>query len=152
MNIYEYSVKVFNKTITAVGFDIEDIAKCYPSAESIIRSGIHYFIGDGSDTAQSLTKATPVASAFTAVAGLSTGTSHTTIPETTDLTVAKPVSVAFNGPATATAWIWEMAGYTTLYDQIVTVRFETAGTYVMKLTAASDGGETDAQYLKITVT
>jgi len=45
-----------------------------------------------------------------------------------------------------------MAGYTTLYDQIVTVRFETAGTYVMKLTTASDGGETACQYLKIMVT
>lgn len=152
MKIYEYTVKVFNKTLTAVGFAIDDIAKCYPSAESIILAGTHYFIGDGGDTAQSLTKATPVASAFTAVAGSSTGTSHTSIPETTDITVAKPVSVAFNGPAAATAWIWEMDGYTTLYDQIVTVRFETAGTYVMKLTVASDGGETVSQYLKVTVT
>ena len=152
MNIYEYSVKVFNKTITAVGFDIEDVAKCYPSAESIIRAGVHYFIGNGGTDAQTLTKATPVASAFTAVAGSSTGSSHTEIPATADLTVAKPISVAFNGPATAAAWIWEMAGYTTLYDQIVTVRFETAGTYVMKLTTASDGGETASQYLKILVT
>lgn len=152
MNIYEYSVKVFNKTLTAVGFDIEDIAKCYPSAESIIRAGTHYFIGDGGSDAQSLTKATPVASAFTAVAGASTGTSHTTIPETADITVTKPISVAFNGPASASAWIWEMAGFTTLYEQIVTMRFEVAGTYVMKLTTASDGGETVAQYLKIMVT
>lgn len=152
MNIYEYSVKVFNKTLTAVGFDIEDVAKCYPSAESIIRAGTHYFIGSGVVEAQTLTKATPVASAFTAVAGVSTGTSHTEVPATADLTVTKPISVAFNGPASAAAWIWEMAGYTTLYDQIVTVRFETAGTYVMKLTTASDGGETASQYLKVVVT
>lgn len=152
MNINEYSVKIFGKTLTAVGFDIEDVAKCFPSAESIVRAGIHYFIGDGSTPAQSLTKATPVASAFTAISGSNTGTSHADIPSTADLTVTKPISVAFNGPAGASAWIWEMTGYTTLYEQIASVRFEVAGTFVMKLTAAGDGGESAPQYMKIMVT
>lgn len=152
MNIYEYTIKVFNKTLTAVGFDIEDVAKCFPSAESIVRAGTHFFIGNGTDTAQTLTKATPIASVFTGTGSSNTGTSHITEPTTADLTVAKPASVSFAGPIAASAWIWEMAGFTTLYDQTASVRFETAGTFVMKLTAASDGGESVPQYMKITVT
>ena len=152
MNINEYAIKIYNKIITAVGFNIDDIATCYPGAESITLSGTHSFIGDGTAVAQSLTKATPVTSSFTGASGSSSGSSHDAIPGTADFSVAKPVSVAFVGPATASSWIWEVAGFTSLYDQSVTFRFENAGTYVIKLTCASDGGQAAPHYMKITVT
>lgn len=152
MIVYEYSVKVFNKVLTTVGSDIEGIAKCYPSAESIVRAGVHYFIGDGGDDDQTLTKATPIASAFTGTDGTSSGSSHDSEPGPADLNLSKPVSVTFTGPAGASAWVWEMAGYSILYDRVATIRFEIAGTYVMKLTCASDGGESEPQYMKITIT
>lgn len=152
MIIYEYTVKIFQVSIAVIAFDIEDVAKNYPGAEIITRTGSHFFIGDGSEVAQSLTKATPVASAFTGSSGSSTGTSHDEIPVTADITIAKPASVAFTGPSSGSSFMWEMDGHTTLYGQSASVSFETAGTFVMKLTVASDGGQSDPNYMKITVT
>ncbi len=72
MIINEYSVLIFGVTVTALGFDTNDVAKYFPDAESVILKGSHYFIGDGSDTAQTLAKALPVACPFSATSGETT--------------------------------------------------------------------------------
>ena len=148
MMINEYAIKFSDLTITAVGFDIDDVAKCFPGADSITLQGTHSFIGDGSASVQSITKATPVASSFIST----TGSSHVTIPDTADITAVKPVTIPFTGNPAALVHAWEITGFDKLYGPQISPRFDAAGTYIVKLTASSDGGESVPQYMKITVT
>lgn len=151
MKLKEFNVKQYSQTFSVVAINIDDVSLCYPNAESIIQAGEHDFYGDGSLTDQTLTKATPITSAFTGVINATSFSSHTTIPETGDAGMSPGSSVAFHGPYGCISYKWEIEGFTSLYDQHVVFRFESAGTFIVKLTCISDGGEAAPQYAKIVV-
>lgn len=155
MIINEYSVLIFGVTVTVLGFDTNDVAKYFPDAESVILKESHYFIGDGSEVAQTLIKATPVTCPFNATSGSTTiAAAHSFDP---DPDPDPTLSIAEGSKVTCTrtdgnpvyviqwrvhaqvsgAWILQSTTTGNSFEQI----FPGSGTYRVSARSVSDGGQ-----------
>lgn len=149
MILNEYNVRIFNTTVTCVGTTADSVAKFFPDAESIELKGSHYFLGNGTSDAQSLTKSVVTGGYFIASCGEdSVNSGHSFDPEADPtLSVSQGDTVDFGvfiiEPAIdCYAYRWQANDSTDYqYGENISITFDNIGSYVIKCKVVADGGQ-----------